>query len=239
MPAPWRKPQQRRSRRSSAPPPGRASRRISPPIRSGRFRRPKRKASASPCRYAGRSSKPMAAASGSTSTRPAPPFISPYLLPSRQRLRHRPMADPIHIALIDDDSAVLASLQLYFVRRNVKTSCFESAESLLTALERGAEPDCIVSDVRMPGMSGLDLVRRLNARWSISPVILITGLGDIDMAVSAIKLGAFDFIEKPFDEGRLLTSIRHAVAGRRQHANDAAESQRPRSRFERPSARQR
>ena len=149
------------------------------------------------------------------------------------------MADPIHIALIDDDSAVLDSLQLYFVRRNVKTSCFESAEALLTALERGAEPDCIVSDARMPGMSGLDLVRRLNARWSIAPVILITGLGDIDMAVSAIKLGAFDFIEKPFDEGRLLTSIRNAVAVGRQQAKDAAEIERLRSRFEMLSARQR
>ena len=149
------------------------------------------------------------------------------------------MADPIHIALIDDDSAVLDSLQLYFVRRNVKTACFESAEALLAALERGAEPDCIVSDVRMPGISGLDLVRRLNARRSIAPVILITGLGDIDMAVSAIKLGAFDFIEKPFDEGRLLTSIRNAVAVGRQQAKDAAEIERLRSRFEMLSARQR
>ena len=149
------------------------------------------------------------------------------------------MADPIHIALIDDDSAVLDSLQLYFARRNIKTSCFESAEALLAALDGGAEPDCIVSDVRMPGMSGLDLVRRLNARRSIAPVILITGLGDIDMAVSAIKLGAFDFIEKPFDEGRLLASVRSAVEVGRQQAKDAAEIERLRSRFEMLSARQR
>src|SRR5712691_2681895 len=133
------------------------------------------------------------------------------------------MADPIHIALIDDDSAVLDSLQLYFERRNVKTSCFESAEALLAALDGGAQPDCIVSDVRMPGMSGLDLVHRLNARRSIAPVILITGLGDIDMAVSAIKIGAFDFIEKPFDEGRLLASIRNAVAIGRRKVSDTAE----------------
>src|SRR5215813_7013873 len=194
------------SSRSACATPGQASRPISPPTRSCRFRRPKRKASASACRCAGRSSRPMAAASGSTLTRPVLPFISPYRLPSRQCPGHCPMADPIHIALIDDDSAVLDSLQLYFVRRNVKTACFESAEALLAALDSGAEPDCIVSDVRMPGMSGLDLVRRLNARRSITPVTLITGLGDIDMAVAAIKLGAFDFIEKPFDEGRLLAS---------------------------------
>ncbi len=149
------------------------------------------------------------------------------------------MADPIDIALIDDDSAVLDSLQLYFARRNVQTACFESAEALLAALDGGAEPDCIVSDVRMPGMSGLDLVRRLNARRSIAPVILITGLGDIDMAVAAIKLGAFDFIEKPFDEGRLLASVRSAVEVGRQQAKDAAEIERLRSRFEVLSARQR
>jgi two-component system, LuxR family, response regulator FixJ len=149
------------------------------------------------------------------------------------------MADQVHIALIDDDSAVLDSLRLYFARRDVKTSCFASAEALLAALDGGAEPDCIVSDVRMPGMSGLDLVHRLNTRRSTAPVILITGLGDIDMAVSAIKIGAFDFIEKPFDEGRLLASIQSAVAVGRRQAKDAAEIERLRSRFEMLSARQR
>ena len=149
------------------------------------------------------------------------------------------MDESIHIALVDDDSAVLDSLQLYFVRQDVKTTCFASAEALLAALDGGAQPDCIVSDVRMPGMSGLDLVHALNARRSIAPVILITGLGDIDMAVAAIKSGAFDFIEKPFDEGRLLASIRNAVAIGRQQANDAAEIEKLRSRFKMLSARQR
>ena len=93
------------------------------------------------------------------------------------------MAESIHIALVDDDSAVLDSLRLYFARQDVKTSCFASAEALLAALDGGAQLDCIVSDVRMPGMSGLDLVHALNARRSIAPVILITGHGDIDMAV--------------------------------------------------------
>jgi len=149
------------------------------------------------------------------------------------------MAESIHIALVDDDSAVLDSLRLYFARQDVKTSCFASAEALLAALDGGAQPDCIVSDVRMPGMSGLDLVHRLNARRSLAPVILITALGDIDMAVSGIKSGAFDFIEKPFDEGRLLASIRNAVAIGRQQAKDAAEIEKLRSRFNTLSARQR
>jgi two-component system response regulator FixJ len=149
------------------------------------------------------------------------------------------MAESIHIALVDDDSAVLDSLQLYFVRQDIKTTCFTSAEALLAALDGGVQPDCIVSDVRMQGMSGLDLVHRLNDRRSIAPIILITGLGDIDMAVSAIRSGAFDFIEKPFDESRLLASIRDAVAIGRQHANDAAEVEKLRSRFHMLSARQR
>ena len=68
----------------------------------------------------------------------------------------------------------------------------------------------------MPGMSGLDLVHRLKDERVAAPVILITGHGDVDMAVAAIKIGAFDFIEKPFDEARLLASIRNAVAKGRQ-----------------------
>src|SRR5262245_32634802 len=131
------------------------------------------------------------------------------------------MAETIHIALIDDDSAVLDSLRLHFARRDIRTSCFASGEALLIALDGGAQPDCIVSDVRMPGMSGLDLVHHLNARRSVAPVILITGLGDIQMAVSAIKSGAFDFIEKPFDESRLLASVRSEVAVGRELAKEA------------------
>jgi two-component system response regulator FixJ len=149
------------------------------------------------------------------------------------------VAEPIHIALVDDDLAVLDSLQLYFTRQDVKTSCFASAEALLAALDDGMQPDCIVSDVRMLGMSGLELVRRLNDRRSAAPVVLMTGVGDIDMAVSAIKSGASDFIEKPFDEGRLLASIRSAVAAKRQRADDAAEIEKLRSRFKMLSARQR
>jgi two-component system response regulator FixJ len=149
------------------------------------------------------------------------------------------MAEPTHIALIDDDSAVLDSLHLYFARREIETSCFAAAEAFLAALDRSAQFDCIVSDVRMPSMSGLDLVQQLRMRSAIAPIILITGRGDIDMAVAAIKLGAFDFIEKPFDEGRLLASIRNAVETGRQKAGDAAELEKLQSRFKLLSARQR
>jgi FixJ family two-component response regulator len=149
------------------------------------------------------------------------------------------MAERIHIALIDDDSAVLDSLRLYFARQELETSCFTAADALLAALDRAAQFDCIVSDVRMPGMSGLDLVQCLRMRGLTAPIILITGRGDIDMAVSAIKLGAFDFIEKPFDENRLLASIRNAVEMGRQKASEAAELEKLQSRFKLLSARQR
>ena len=149
------------------------------------------------------------------------------------------MTEPIHIALVDDDAAVLDSLQLYFARHQVTTSCFASAEVLIADLDDSAQPECIVSDIRMPGMSGLDLLRHLKERRAASPLILITALADIEMAVSAVKNGAFDFIEKPFEESRLLASIRTAVALRRQQASDAAETEKLRSRFNILSTRQR
>jgi two-component system response regulator FixJ len=149
------------------------------------------------------------------------------------------MADPIHIALIDDDAAVLDSLRLYFARHELKTSCFNAAEEFLAAVDRSEHFDCVVSDVRMPGVSGLDLVGHLNARGFIRPIILITGHGDIDMAVAAIKIGAFDFIEKPFDENRLLASIRDAVERGRQQTSDAEELEQLQARFNLLSLRQR
>ena len=144
-----------------------------------------------------------------------------------------------HIAVIDDDEAVLDSLRLYFARQDVETSCFASAQDFLAAIRSGQRFDCIVSDVRMPGMSGLDLVQHLKGAGLAVPVILITGHGDVDMAVAAIKVGAFDFIEKPFDEARLLPSIRNALNKMQQPEIDAVELEELQSRFNTLSARQR
>ena len=124
------------------------------------------------------------------------------------------MSKKISIALVDDDEAVLDSLRLFFSSMNRDVAAFGEADSLLEALAEGLEPDCIVSDIRMPGRSGLELQRELSARKIAIPLILITGHGDVEMAVSAIKAGAYDFIEKPFDERRLLTSIEDAVSKR-------------------------
>jgi two-component system response regulator FixJ len=149
------------------------------------------------------------------------------------------MADPIHVALIDDDEAVRDSLQLYFKRKHVRATCFKAAEDFLEVIDSSQTFDCIIADVRMPRMSGLDLVQHLKTRRSIRPIILITGHGDVDMAVSAVKAGACDFIEKPFDESRLLASIHDAVEKGRQRASNAAELEQIRARFELLSTRQR
>jgi two-component system response regulator FixJ len=132
------------------------------------------------------------------------------------------MADRIHVALIDDDAAVLDSLRIYLNRNGVEVSCFDSADAYLAAPLPANQFDCIVADVRMPGMSGLDLMKHLATMRDAAPVILITGHGDVEMAVEAIKLGAFDFIEKPFDERRLLDSVGDAV-GRKRREDDQSE----------------
>ena len=146
------------------------------------------------------------------------------------------MPDTINIALIDDDAAVLDSLQQYLSRQGVNVTCFASAEAFLTSGAEPAKLDCIVADVRMPGLSGMQLVERLG---SSVPITIITGHGAVDMAVAAIKLGAFDFIEKPFDESRLLESVRSALRARRKSQESAAHVAEIMARIESLSERQR
>ena len=114
------------------------------------------------------------------------------------------------VAVIDDDRAVLDSMRMLLGSHGVESQCFSSATEFLTQFE-SAGVSCIVCDVRMPAMTGQQLFRELKARGSIVPMILITGHGDVAMAVAALKEGAFDFIEKPFDDSRLVGSIRQAV----------------------------
>jgi len=149
------------------------------------------------------------------------------------------MPDQLHIALIDDDAGVLDALRYYLARQSIKASTFQAAKEFLATLDRREQFDCVVSDVRMPGMSGLDLMTQLKARGYGGPVILITGHGDVDMAVAAIKNGAFDFIEKPFDEARLLASIRQGAERTRQTKSAAAELDELQARFDNLSVRQR
>ncbi len=115
------------------------------------------------------------------------------------------------IALIEDDEAALHSLSLLLERRGMQVRGFGSAEAFLAAGD-GYAPGCIVSDVRLPGLSGLDLQRQLKQKGSAIPLILITGHGDIAIAVAAIKDGAADFIEKPYSAEQLIASIEKALA---------------------------
>jgi two-component system response regulator FixJ len=121
------------------------------------------------------------------------------------------MMDGDQICLIDDDEAVRDSVGLLLENHELRVSSFESAEAFLSEMEKGLQPTCVVSDVKMPGLSGLDLQRMLADNPSKIPLILITGHGDIAMAVAAVKAGAHDFIEKPFDDQRLLESIGTAL----------------------------
>jgi two-component system, LuxR family, response regulator FixJ len=128
----------------------------------------------------------------------------------------------IVVDLIDDDAGVLDSLSMYLDAKGVTTRTHRSADDFLRVREREGPADCIVSDVRMPSLSGLELQTLLNRVKSKEPLVLMTGFATIDAAVSAIKAGAFDFIEKPVSERRLMASIKGAVAKARQ---DRAEQQ--------------
>lgn len=118
------------------------------------------------------------------------------------------------IALVEDDAAILRSLSMLLEGRGITVRGYQSAEQFLAAT--GEETlECVVTDIRMPGMSGLELQRELRRRDPAMPVILITGHGDVRMAVRALKEGAFDFIEKPFHDDQLLESISLAIESRR------------------------
>ena len=114
------------------------------------------------------------------------------------------------VHVIDDDDAVRDSLEFLLSTAKIEVRTYDSATSFLNALPSDAT-GCVVTDVRMPGMSGVDLLRQLKARGSTMPVIVITGHGDIQLAVEAMKIGAADFLEKPFDDEVLLASVKAAL----------------------------
>lgn len=112
------------------------------------------------------------------------------------------------IAIIDDDPSVLDSLGLLLKQEGFQVHPFLDAESFLNGQDK---EEIIISDVRMPNMSGIELLHRLHDKKSFQPVILLTGHGDIEMAVTAMKLGAYDFIEKPYSKEKILHSLKSAL----------------------------
>lgn len=114
------------------------------------------------------------------------------------------------VHLIDDDEAVRHSLAFVLTAAGQAVRVYESGSAFLVALQT-LQPGCIVSDVRMPGVDGLELLRKLRELGVDMPVIIITGHADVPLAVEAMKAGASDFIEKPFDDETLLRAIRVAL----------------------------
>jgi two-component system response regulator FixJ len=126
------------------------------------------------------------------------------------------------VHIVDDDIAVRQALAFLLATDGLAVRVHESASAFLAAV---AEPTgCIVTDVRMPEVDGIAFLRRLRERGAMPPVIVMTGHADVPLAVEAMKEGARDFIEKPFDDEVLLASIRSALAQAERDADRAAEN---------------
>ncbi|NCU66220.1 response regulator transcription factor [Acidovorax sp. 210-6] len=132
------------------------------------------------------------------------------------------------VYVVDDDEAVRDSLQWLLEGKDYRVRCFDSAESFLSRYDP-REVVCLIVDIRMAGMTGLDLQDRLIERKSPLPIVFITGHGDVPMAVDTMKKGALDFIQKPFNEDalvnlveRMLDVARQSFAGYQQAASREA-----------------
>jgi two-component system response regulator FixJ len=119
------------------------------------------------------------------------------------------MTDAV-IHVVDDDESARESLAFLLESADFQVVTYDSAPAFLTALS-DAKPGCVITDVRMPEMSGQELVARLASLNARMPVIMITGHGDIPMAVEAMRSGVVDFIEKPFSESRILDALKRAL----------------------------
>jgi two-component system response regulator FixJ len=146
------------------------------------------------------------------------------------------MADPV-IHIIDDDEAMRDSLEYLLDAASMGARTYASADEFLTEIN-ALDPGCVVTDVRMPGMSGLELVRVLAERGVSHPVIVITAHGDVAMAVEAMRAGAIDFLEKPFDDEALLSAIRVALSAAPRGDQSQAEKARLRAILETLSPRE-
>jgi two-component system response regulator FixJ len=120
------------------------------------------------------------------------------------------MADNPIVHIVDDDAAVRQSLAFLLGSAGVAVRLYDSATAFLAGLSE-LKDGCLITDLRMPGMSGLELLHELRARACGLPAIVVTGHGDVPLAVEAMKAGAVDFIEKPFDQEAILSAVRTAL----------------------------
>ena len=125
------------------------------------------------------------------------------------------------VYVIDDDAAMRDSLNFLLAAAGFDVTMFDTATKFLNVLPR-LDFGCVVSDVRMPGIDGIELLKRMKALTSRFPIVIITGHGDVPLAVEAMKLGAVDFLEKPFEDDRLIAMIDTAIRQSDPAARDQA-----------------
>jgi two-component system response regulator FixJ len=142
------------------------------------------------------------------------------------------------VYVIDDDAAMRDSLNFLLDAANFEVALFESATNFLELLPR-LDFGCVISDIRMPGIDGIELLRRMKLLDSRFPIVIITGHGDVPLAVEAMKLGAVDFLEKPFEDDRLIGIIEAAIRQNEPAAKDEAVTQDIAARIESLSPRER
>jgi len=145
--------------------------------------------------------------------------------------------DTAIVYVVDDDDAIRDSLQFLLRSVGLASETYESALAFLDSFDP-ARHACVVADIRMPGMSGLELQQELNARHLELPIIFITGHGDVPMAVSAMKSGAADFIQKPFRDQELLDRIHKALQSDKERSISRQEELRIRERLSTLTARE-
>lgn len=141
------------------------------------------------------------------------------------------------VHVIDDDAAVRDSIAFLLDTAGMTSRTYDSAIAFLAEADR--LPGCIVTDVRMPEMTGIELARRLRDGGSVEPVIVITGHADVPLAIEAMRAGVVDFIEKPFDDEILLASIRRVADKTTEASSIEAERRRLAARIDSLSARER
>ncbi len=142
------------------------------------------------------------------------------------------------VHIVDDDDAIRDSLAFLLDTSGWRTRLWPSAESFLAEAEV-TKIACLITDVRMPGLSGLDLVQRLNAQGFVAPIIVMTGHGDIPLAVDAMKAGVVDFLEKPINDDLLMGALEAAVNKSRKAAPDSPQVLETRKKFHALSPRER
>ena len=147
-------------------------------------------------------------------------------------------AETAVVFVVDDDAGVRAGTRSLLASMGFEVQTFESASEFLGS-KRPEVPSCLVLDVRLPGLSGLDLQRELVASGTSIPIIFITGHGDVPMSVEAMKGGAVEFLTKPFRDQQLLDAVQHAIARDRVEREKRAEVAEVRRRYESLTPRER